>query len=416
MFVNCLVLKIASRCNLNCTYCYMYNKGDNTYLLQPKFMSNEVTDNIINKALEHCVENNLNNFTFAFHGGEPLLCDESFFTGFVQKANDLFKEKSITCDFILQTNGILLTKEWCELFNSLGVRVGISLDGYKEINDKNRIDHKGRGSYDKVVSGLEIAQNELKQKPGVLSVFDISSDPQKYYQNLIDLNLRHFNLLWPHANYEQLPEAYLDTDVTNSNNTLYADWLIQIFDLWYTKKAETKISIVIFEGIINLLLNSSSGNEDFGTEDNRTLVIETNGGIEAVGALKLCGDGFTKNDANIKTHSLSDALNTDLAMVYHKGHKYLNKKCTHCPLVEVCGGGHVHTRYKKDNGFDNVSVYCKDYMKLITHIQNAVYDSLPIQYQEQWEKITYEEVLSYLDNLDMENIDNPSYSDQLLSF
>jgi len=415
MFVNCLVLKIASRCNLNCTYCYMYNKGDNTYLLQPKFMSNEIIDNIINKTVEHCIVNDLNNFTFVFHGGEPLLCEKAFFTDFVQKTNTLFKKKSINCDFVLQTNGILLTKEWCELFNRLGIRIGISLDGYKEINDKNRIDHKGRGSYNKIISGLKIAQNELKQKSGILSVFDISSDPEQYYQNIVDLGISHFNLLWPYANYEQLPEAYCDTDI---NNTKYADWLIQIFDLWYTNKAETKISITLFEGIINLLLNISKtgGNEDFGTEDNRTLVVETNGGLEAAGALKLCGNGFTKNDANIKTHSLSDALNTDLAELYHKGHKYLSKKCTLCPLVEICGGGHVHTRYKKDNGFDNVSVYCNDFIKLITHIQNVVFDSLPEKYKINVDKITSSEINDYFDTLNLDTVNAPEYVNDLKLF
>ncbi len=381
-------------------------------------MSTEIINNIINKSIKHCIENDLNNFTFVFHGGEPLLCDKIFFTDFVQKANTLFKKSSITCDFIIQTNGLLLTEEWCELFNRLRIRVGISLDGYKEINDKNRIDHKGRGSYDKIIFGLKIAQNNLKQKPGILSVFDISSNPKKYYQNIVDLGVSHFNLLWPYANYEQLPDAYCDTNITNNSNTLYADWLIQIFDLWYANKAKTQISITIFEGIINLLLNNtkSGGNEDFGTEDNRTLVIETNGGLEAAGALKLCGNGFTKNNANIKTNSISDALNTDLAELYHKGHTYLSKKCTLCPIVEICGGGHVHTRYKKDNGFDNASVYCNDFIKLITHIQNIVFDSLPEKYKKNADKITANEINQYFNQLNLDTINAPAYADNLKLF
>ena len=53
-FINTLVVKIASRCNLNCTYCYMYNKGDTTYLKQPKVISNDIIDSLISKIIVHC--------------------------------------------------------------------------------------------------------------------------------------------------------------------------------------------------------------------------------------------------------------------------------------------------------------------------------------------------------------------------
>ena len=47
MYTTNLVVKVASRCNLNCTYCYVYNMGDNSYKLQPKFMSIETIKKII---------------------------------------------------------------------------------------------------------------------------------------------------------------------------------------------------------------------------------------------------------------------------------------------------------------------------------------------------------------------------------
>src|SRR5690349_18876814 len=83
-----LVLKVASRCNLNCTYCYMYNLGDTTYMKQPKVMSDDVVDNLIARVKKHCHMHGIDVFDFNFHGGEPLLAGPAFFEKFVNKANE----------------------------------------------------------------------------------------------------------------------------------------------------------------------------------------------------------------------------------------------------------------------------------------------------------------------------------------
>ena len=83
-----LVLKVASLCNLNCTYCYMYNLGDETFKNQPKFMSNETVDSIIENVKNHCKKHALSTFEFIFHGGEPMLISMDFYRNFVQKLNN----------------------------------------------------------------------------------------------------------------------------------------------------------------------------------------------------------------------------------------------------------------------------------------------------------------------------------------
>ncbi len=413
MIVNSIVIKVASRCNLNCSYCYVYNLGDTTYLSQPKLMSDKDVKTLIKRVSDHCQEKNIKTFQFIFHGGEPMLQKKEFYIHFVNYANEVLSKDNIECIYTIQTNGLLISEDWCKLFNQLKIQVGVSLDGYKEINDKYRVDHKGKGSYDRVIAGLKIAQNNLDKKPGVLSVIDIESDPIRFYENIKGINVDFFDLLWPHANHDKPPKDYLEI----KKETPYADWLIKIFDIWFAEKHKDKKTITLFDTFINLIIgNKLSGNEDFGREDNGLLVIETNGDIEVVGALKLCGNGFTKNDSNINKNSFSEALETKLANVYYKSHKLLNKKCLNCPLLEICGGGHIHTRYKKDKGFDNPSIYCNDYIKLITHIQNTIYDSLPEKYKEGSDKITFQEVIDYLDNLELNKIEAPVYTDALTSF
>lgn len=79
MDFNALVVKIASRCNLNCSYCFMYNLGDETYKLQPKFMKEDTVDQILRQTKKYIIRHDKKYFTFLFHGGEPLLVNPSFF-------------------------------------------------------------------------------------------------------------------------------------------------------------------------------------------------------------------------------------------------------------------------------------------------------------------------------------------------
>ena len=151
-----------------------------------------------------------------------------------------------------------------------------------------------------------------------------------------------------------------------------------------------------------------------GKGENEILVIETNGGIEAVDVLKICGDGFTKTDANVSTHSFDDATQTPLAKIYRYSGSMLPKKCLACPISETCGGGYIPHRYSAANGFNNPSVYCNDLMKLITHIQNRVIENLPEEIVKEAgaQKITYEECQSII-AANIEHIEEPEYSQEL---
>ena len=69
MNIEAVVVKIASRCNINCTYCYMYNHADKSYKSQPKFMSKETILALREKIKNHCVQHKLKKFHIALHGG-----------------------------------------------------------------------------------------------------------------------------------------------------------------------------------------------------------------------------------------------------------------------------------------------------------------------------------------------------------
>lgn len=366
------ILKIASRCNLNCTYCYVYNKGDSSYMLQPKKMSIKTIDHFISRTKEHCLEHEIEKFSFIFHGGEPLLAGKDFFEYFVSKVNSEFESVNIKPVFTIQTNGILLSKDWCELFNSLKIRIGISIDGPKYYNDQHRVYHSNKGSFDDIVKGIDIVKKHSKSSLGILSVINLEIPPQEMYNFLIELNTPWVNFLLPDGNYENPPEGFED----NFNNTIYADWLIKLFDIWFDDN-NNRIEIAMFKSLMYLILGLEISADEFGTKTTDALVIETNGDIESLDVLKICGDGFTKGNANVSNTSFDEALNTPLAKSYHLSHKILAKKCQSCVVKDICGGGNLPHRFSAKNNFDNPSIYCSNLYKLISHIQNRIISLIP---------------------------------------
>lgn len=366
-----LVLKVASRCNLNCDYCYVYNVGDTTWRTQPRVMSQAVVSALIQRVRSHCARHGRDRFTFIFHGGEPLLAGQAFYQAFVHLARAQLLP-DVTPIFTLQTNGTLLTEEWCALFGALGISIGISLDGPEDANDRHRVDHRGRGSYQRVRRGINTAlSSPLGPSVGLLTVIDVTSDPLAIYQHHKSLGVTMMDFLLPDCTHDH-PARGL---VPGSEATPYADWLIAIFDRWFHESPVTT-HIRIFEETISLILGASDSIDTMGPGANQVLVIEADGSIEPVGSLKVCGDGFTKIGANVLADEIDAALESDLAELYYFSGSRLAPTCQACPIQHVCGGGYLPMRFSRERGFDNESVYCLDLMKLITHIQCAVVNEL----------------------------------------
>lgn len=408
-----LVVKVASRCNLNCTYCYMYNMGDSTYKNQPKVMPDSVVDALLEKTLLHCRKHDIKEFLFGFHGGEPLLAGFDFYEKFVAKAKRVLLP-DVRPFFGIQTNATLLTDEWCELFGRLHIHLGISLDGIPEDNDIFRIDHAGKGSYSRIVKGLKIAQqsSHLKVSPGILSVLNVNSDAIRTYEHFKSLRVRSVDFLLPDSTYDQPPPPANDL-----SETAYADWLIRIFDRWIEEPDESRIHIRLFEGIVMAVLGGDFPSELLGSANNELLVIETDGSIEAVDVLKICGDGFTKRYVNVLSHEFDEAMQSKLAMLHNQSHTKLCKQCLACPIREICGGGYLPHRYNHKNGFNNPSVYCKDLMKLITHIQNKVLNQVPedLLIASGVSLLSYDDARSIMER-SLQEVTDPYYITELENF
>jgi uncharacterized protein len=367
----------------------MYNLGDTTYKNQPKFMSTDTIDSIIEKTKIFIKKNNKKEFSFLFHGGEPLLAPKSFYRDFIAKVNNIIlkehNEVNITYD--LQTNGVLLDKSWINLFKELNISPSVSVDGTKKAHDMFRIDHKGNGSYDKVFEGVTLLKEEM-DLADIACVINIKETPTEVYNSFKEMNANYVNFLIPDYTHDNFP--------FNRSKTVMADWLIELFDIWVNDQERYKIPM--FLGLLNSLTRVSDSSKNEAT----VLVIETNGEIEAIDSLKACGNGFTKTGLNIKTNSLKDIQKTTLGKLYFNDFtSKICKKCEECPIYEICKGGRLVHRYSKECGFNNPSVYCNDLIKLIAHIQNFFISCFPeLHEKENVEKIKPNEIINYLKSID----------------
>ena len=365
------VVKTTSRCNLNCTYCYMYNLGDQSFMQQPRFIPDSYAEILASRIIEHCIEHKQYSIVIVLHGGEPLLMGKERMSLWVTTLRDRFSDKNIDVQFAVQTNGTLIDHEWVDLLADLRVSVGISLDGPKEFHDVARITHRGEGSFDITMDGI----NTLQQHPrgsevfqGVLSVINPNIPPEQMWNFIETSSISSFDL--------RLPIATHDTVIPFTDVQL-SDWLIYLFDKWFY--SNKRLSIRMFDSILLLYFNSDAVlDESLGTGTNDLIIIESNGGIEPSDNLKPCGEGFTKINHNILNNSFTDVLSHPLIQLSRKQTTTIHDKCLHCDFFEICGGGHLTERYSLRNGFKNPSVYCGVYLEFYNHAVKRIEAAMPI--------------------------------------
>src|ERR1700761_7936393 len=178
------ILKVTSRCNLSCSYCYVYEMADQGWRGLPKRMSAAVADKAVQRIAEHVDKHCLASVDVILHGGEPLLARAEWLSGLV----GLLRSRVLAqVNVALQTNGTLLDRPMLTTLKSLGIKVGVSLDGDAEATGRHRLYANGRNSFDAVARGLDLLRSAefLNCYSGILCTIDIDNDPVKTYEALL---------------------------------------------------------------------------------------------------------------------------------------------------------------------------------------------------------------------------------------
>ncbi|MCX5318154.1 FxsB family cyclophane-forming radical SAM/SPASM peptide maturase [Streptomyces sp. NBC_00154] len=358
------IVKVHSRCNIACDYCYMYEAADQSWRAQPMAISAVTITAFADRLAEHVREHALEAVGVVLHGGEPLLAGRDTLEDVVMTVRDAV---SAEVKFSMQTNGVLLTEANLDLLSKHQVGIGVSLDGGPAHHDRHRRFANGRGSYDEVARGLRTLTAEAYRPlfMGLLATVDLANDPVEVYEALAAWEPPSIDLLLPHGTWDAPPPGHVPGE------TRYADWLISVFDHWYAQP-EQPVRIRLFEELIAQLLGGTAYSEVFGTAPLDFVVVETDGTIELVDALKVAYDGAPATGLNVRDHSFDAVLEHPAMRANQAGEAALCETCRTCPLVKECGGGQFPHRYRTGTGFANPSVYCADLAKLISHVHSRL--------------------------------------------
>ncbi|WP_121017725.1 FxsB family cyclophane-forming radical SAM/SPASM peptide maturase [Streptomyces sp. 3211.6] len=370
------VLKTHSRCNLACTYCYVYEMADQSWRTRPSAMAPATALRAAERIAEHAAAHDLPRVDLVLHGGEPLLAAPAELAAPVEAVRAALARSSprtrVTAS--VQTNATLLTRGRIAALAGAGIRIGVSLDGGLPAHNARRVDHAGRPGFGAAARGLRLLARHPAGYAGVLCVADIGQDPVETYESLLAFAPPAIGLLLPLANWSTPPPGRTGRD----GGTPYADWLIAVFERWWHDGAR-RTRIRIFEEVIALLLGLPAATESLGLAPATTAVVETDGSIEQADSLKSAYEGAAATGMTLDTHSFDDLLDHPGFAARQLGREALADGCRSCELVEVCGGGHYPHRYREGEGFRQPSVYCADLQSLIRHIARAVHTATTTQ-------------------------------------
>jgi uncharacterized protein len=333
-------------------------------------MSEDVARQTASRILEHCRRHGKQDVCITFHGGEPLLGGVEHLTMLTSVVREGLEEQGIDVSLGMQSNGLLFTPEIGDLMLEAGITIGVSTDGPPVINDRYRVDHRGRGTGAALEERIRLLLSD-RYRPlfaGFLCVINLQSDPAEIVRYLLSADSPiatdspAADFMLPHNNHTYRPPGK-ESDITS---TPYGDWLVEAFDCWFDEVKRGRIRM--FNSIIKTLLGAPSDLESFGLSPVDLIVIETNGNIEGVDTLKSTFDGAAGLGCNVFTQEFDTVARHADVRRRQVGIDALCPTCRQCPVARICGGGYLPHRYSAHNGFDNPSVYCSDLMKLIHHI------------------------------------------------
>ena len=364
--VRSVVLKVASCCNLDCTYCYEYNHGDDSWKSKPASVDDEVVRALGARIGTHAKVHGMRSFGVSLHGGEPLLLGPER----LARIATLLRHAAgteVEVDIGMQTNATLLDDAGVRTLADAGIVIGVSLDGDAETNDAYRRDKRGRGSHEAAVAGIESIRRVAPEwLGGILCVVNADSDPGAVFMHLASFDPPLVDFLLPHGNWDKLPPRKADPA-----DTRYGRWLCAAFDAWFLGgRRSTRVRY--FESILAGLMGGASTTEAIGPGPVALVTVGTDGAYEGVDTMKSVYPGAQNLGIRLDAADLDAIGRTGHLRMRQAGIDGLCEQCRSCRIGFVCGGGYFPHRFDRDRGFSNPSIYCADILLLVEHIASRV--------------------------------------------
>ena len=341
-------------CNIACKYCFYSCKTD-IFGNGAHRMSDEVAEKLVSSYLKQ----NLPYSSFAFQGGEPTLMGLDFYKRIVELQKKYANDgQSVTN--ALQTNGILLNDdEWCDFLAENEFLVGISLDGPKEYHDTYRLDHAGKGTWDRVMASIDRCRKKNVQFNILVLLNNINvTHPDEVWDFFMEQKVRYLQFV-------QCAERDPDTgEIADFSITpkQYADFMCRIFDRWQDHGVD-KVSVRTFDSILSYCLGQGHTECTFMPKCADYIVIEHDGGA-------YCCDFFVEGGSylgNIMQTPIEKLAFSPKKREFNKRKRDLPNKCIVCRHYGICRGGCPKDRRIVDGDLKKETFFCDSYKQIFDH-------------------------------------------------
>lgn len=357
-----IIVKVSERCNLACDYCYFFYGGDESYKEHSPIISASTVKATVSYLVQAVEELSLKEVVFILHGGEPLMMKKTRFVDLCQQLRDAL-DPITELRIDLQTNAVLIDDEWIGIFQKYQVGVGVSVDGPKIYNDQHRIDKRGRGTHDKVVTGINLVKQAVKEKKlggiGAINVVNPHYDGRLVYDHLTkELGITTTHFLLP-------DQHHANTDLNDI--PLYRNYLLSLLNAWLEDE-RGEVDVRFFTQIIKRLMQRRFERDyvnPVNTHRNIVLAMSSDGEIGPDDTLRTTDPKIMQTGLFVHNSTVLDAVIHPQIALMKQLINEIPDGCLECEWANVCRGGiePIHnftgvgsTYYDQ---FQAKSVYCE---------------------------------------------------------
>lgn len=351
-----LIKPSSSACNLRCKYCFYYDVAENRHQKDYGMMEEDVLEEIIIKAFDYADAH----ITMAFQGGEPTLRGLGFFNKCIE-LTEQYNKNEVPINFAIQTNGILINDEWAKFFSQNKFLVGLSLDGYKEVNDLNRVDSKGDSTFKRIINASRIlSKHNVEYNILCVVTKAVAKHGVKIYNFFRSNGFKYIQFIPCLDDFgeENGKRPYSLTTID------YGNFLINIFNLWYRDYINGDyVSIRMFDNLVMMLKGYPPESCDMVGQCSRGTI------IEADGSLYPC-DFYVTDEWKIGSlleSSFDELINKTKMDMFVAQSTKIDMECRTCEYFSLCRGG---CRRHKENSIDRnvlTNMFCESYKMFYAH-------------------------------------------------
>ncbi len=378
----------ASRCNLDCSYCFYLHKESLLEQSPHAGMSDETLALYIKQYIEAQTGDEV---VFTWQGGEPTLMGLPFFEKVVALQNR-YKKTDQTILNDLQTNGILLNDNWCQFLKQHQFLVGISIDGPKHLHDIHRVNRAGKSSFDKVMEAVALLKKyQITFNALCVVNQDNGAFPLEVYRFLRDevqpQVIQFIPCVEPKGFTQTAPNKWLSQDLIQIGNknlspnedeaylthwsvgaTQWGTFLTAVWDEWL-KNDFGQVFVDQFENVISQMFGFGAQKCVSAEFCGKAVAIEHNGDLYSC-------DHFVYPEyklGNIAETHMGDQVFSAKQQAFGKSKtENLPSDCRQCFFLSLCYGECPKNRFTKTAaGEEGLNYLCPGLKKFYSKVVNS---------------------------------------------